>query len=201
MTSRVSWTDYFLGIADSVAVRADCTRRRVGAVVVDPSTKHIIAAGYNGSPPGEPGCLSDGACPRGRHYDTGRIYNAALPSLQPMTAHSTCGCGQKWPCPEAVAPGSSYDTGKGACIALHAEQNATIRAGERARGAWLFLTEEPCDACWRLVKGAGYAHVSWYGGEWASGVPESSLKLWTLMHTLDRSVRRWFSRSGRQTRS
>lgn len=196
MTQRVEWRDYFLGIADSVAVRADCTRRQVGAVVVDPSTKHIIATGYNGAPPGEPGCLSDGACPRGRHH--------LLPPGQGGSMYSSaafCKCGEKWPCPDAVQPGSSYDTGKGACIALHAEQNATIRAGDRARGAWIYLTDEPCDACWRLLKGAGYSHVSWYGGEWTSGVPESSLMLWTLMQAVDRNVRRWLSRSGRQTRS
>lgn len=169
MTTRASWRDYFLGIADSVAVRADCTRRRVGAVVVDAQTKHIISTGYNGAPPGKPGCLSDGACPRGKHYDTGRIYNAALPSLQPMILHTVCGCGQRWPCIEAAPPGSSYDTGKGQCIALHAEQNALLRAGTQASGNWLFCTDEPCDGCMRLIEGAGISRVVWYGGSWYAG--------------------------------
>lgn len=73
-----------------------------------------------------------------------------------------------WPCSEAVKPGSSYDTGKGSCIALHAEQNASLRAGVRARGAWMYLTDEPCDACWRLLKGAGFAMIKWHGGEWTT---------------------------------
>lgn len=167
--NRVTWVDYFLGIADSVAVRADCTRRRVGAVVVDASTKHIISTGYNGAAPGEPGCLSDGACPRGQHYRSlyhhgGPADNGRLPAL----FGSTCGgCGEDWPCPEAASPGSSYDTGKQSCIAIHAEANALLRAGQQASGNWLFCTDEPCDGCMRLIKGAGIHLCVWYGGAWS----------------------------------
>lgn len=62
-TSRPDWDEYFLGIADAVSQRADCTRRKVGAVLVDEHHR-IISTGYNGAPPGAPGCLN-GACPRG----------------------------------------------------------------------------------------------------------------------------------------
>src|SRR5882724_1390848 len=154
MTTRPGWQDYYLGIADSVAVRADCTRRKVGALVVKDNS--IISTGYNGSPPGEPGCLSDGACPRGRHYK--KFYNYGMYA---ETGYG-CGCGNTWPCSVSVAPGSSYDTGAGTCIALHAEQNALIRAGDRAQGATLFCTEEPCEACMRLVRGAGISTAIWY---------------------------------------
>lgn len=57
------WDEYFLGIAHAVAVRAKCTRRKVGAVIV--VDRRIIATGYNGAAPGEPDCL-EGACPRGQ---------------------------------------------------------------------------------------------------------------------------------------
>ena len=68
MNSRPRWDDYFLRIANAVAIRADCTRRRVGCVIVD-TDRRVVSTGYNGAPAGQPGCLS-GACPRGlRGYD------------------------------------------------------------------------------------------------------------------------------------
>ena len=62
--SRPDWDTYYLSIAREVATRADCTRARHGAVIVD--TDHRpVSFGYNGAPSGHPGCL-EGACPRGR---------------------------------------------------------------------------------------------------------------------------------------
>lgn len=124
---RPDWDAYYLGIAAAVAARADCTRRRVGALIV--SGDRIVSTGYNGAPAGRPGCLSAGACPRGRSSNL------------------------------EVQPGSSYDTGPGACIALHAEQNAILRAGLDARGATIYCTDAPCDGCARLIEGAGIARV------------------------------------------
>lgn len=60
---RPSWDDYFLAIAETVALRADCTRSKVGAVIVH--NGRIVSTGYNGSPPGALSCL-DGHCPRGQ---------------------------------------------------------------------------------------------------------------------------------------
>lgn len=65
---RPGWDDYFLGIAEATSARADCHRRRVGAVLVDES-RRVIGTGYNGAPSGVTGCLS-GGCPRGKlSYD------------------------------------------------------------------------------------------------------------------------------------
>lgn len=58
-----------------------------------------------------------------------------------------------------VAPGSSYDTGTGSCIAIHAEQNAILRAGMECRDSAIFITDEPCDGCARLIEGAGIVQV------------------------------------------
>lgn len=51
---RPSRDTYFMQIAELVATRSVCLRRRVGAVMV--SDQHIIATGYNGPPKGTPHC-------------------------------------------------------------------------------------------------------------------------------------------------
>jgi len=61
---RPDWDDYFLGIAQAVAARGECTRSRVGAVLV--RDRRIMATGYNGVAAGELSCL-DGMCPRAQN--------------------------------------------------------------------------------------------------------------------------------------
>jgi dCMP deaminase len=120
----------------------------VGAVLVNPTTHYIISAGYNGSAPGELGCLTNDACPRGHHFDI---------------SAEKCACGNSLPCPDAVEHNSSYDVDKGMCIAIHAEANALLRAGNNAQGAIMYSTSQPCYSCMRLVKGAMLYRVVWPG--------------------------------------
>jgi len=124
---RPSWDEWFLRGAEWASERGACSRRQVGALIIDPVSHDIIEPGYNGPPSGHPDCLQ-GACPR-----------------------ATSG----------VEPGSSYDTGPGRCIAIHAELNAIIRAGRRARGAHMYLTHEPCDGCMKAIMGSGIVRVAW----------------------------------------
>lgn len=127
---RPDWESYFLGIATAVAARADCSRRKIGAVVV--RDNRIVSTGYNGSPPGGPSCLL-GECPRAR---------------------------------SDVPPGSSYDTGPGACVAVHAEANAVLYAGrDGCLGSTLYVTDEPCGGCARLIRASGIRVVRWPAGE------------------------------------
>lgn len=58
---RPSWDDYFLGIAQVVALRSNCMKRKVAAVIV--RDKRIISTGYNGTPRGVTNC-NEGGCPR-----------------------------------------------------------------------------------------------------------------------------------------
>jgi len=51
--------DYFMGIANAVALRSTCTRHRIGAVIVD-SAGRILSTGYNGAPRGLAHCLDLG---------------------------------------------------------------------------------------------------------------------------------------------
>lgn len=66
-------------------------------------------------------------------------------------------------CPRAystVAPGSSYDTGPGACVAIHAEQNALLRASWAAQAAaTLYVTQQPCVGCHRMILASRVARV------------------------------------------
>lgn len=130
-------------------------------MIIEPHRHRIIGAGYNGSEPGGPSCLK-GECPRGRHYRQPEPYRRICawcdaPDGVVCTECQDlfkCACGNEWPCPEAVPPGSSYDTGPGACIASHAEQNALadVTAPERLKGATMYVTEEPCAGCVRQVR-------------------------------------------------
>lgn len=159
---RPSWDDYFMSIAWVVAARGDCTRRVVGAVIVD-KERRIASTGYNGAPSGGPSCLA-GECPRGKHYETGNEL---------MFGEPLCACGELWPCFQAVTPGSSYDTGPGACVALHAEQNAILYADRnRLEGATIYITATPCDGCRKLIAGTKIERVVWPTGS-TSKVPNA----------------------------
>lgn len=57
--ARPDWRTYFLALAGTVSIRSDCERSKVGAVVV--IDNRVRGTGYNGAPPGKPGCHS---CPR-----------------------------------------------------------------------------------------------------------------------------------------
>lgn len=151
--TRPGWDDYGLGIAKAVSARADCTRRKVGAVIFD-AEHRIVSTGYNGSAPGGPSCLV-GMCPRGKHY---QVTDTTDTACKCDAEH--CACGQPWPCADAVAPTSSYDTGPGSCIALHAEQNAIVWADpSRLRNSVIYITDTPCAGCSRLISGVGISRV------------------------------------------
>lgn len=74
-------------------------------------------------------------------------------------------------CPRAhsdVPPGSQYDHGPGACIAVHAELSATLwaaRCGIEVGGATMYVTHEPCATCKRLCTHAGIAHFVYPDGK------------------------------------
>ncbi|MCL2491504.1 MAG: cytidine/deoxycytidylate deaminase family protein [Coriobacteriia bacterium] len=80
MTHRPSWDEYFMDIAEQVATRSTCTRRRVGAVVV--RDKRILATGYNNVPSGivhctTRGCLRDElGIPSGQRHELCRGIHA-----------------------------------------------------------------------------------------------------------------------------
>lgn len=78
---RMSWDEYFMGIARQVAERSTCDRKHVGAVIV--KEKNILATGYNGSIAGMPHCddvghmMENGHCVATVHAEANAIIQAA----------------------------------------------------------------------------------------------------------------------------
>jgi dCMP deaminase len=70
---------YYMDIAEAVAKRATCRRRKVGAVIV--RERRILSTGYNGTPQGVDNC-EDGGC--------GRCDPAS--GIEPGTAYDLCLC-------------------------------------------------------------------------------------------------------------
>lgn len=58
---RPDWDHYFMAIAEVAALRSNCSRRHVAAVLV--RDHRIISTGYNGTPRGIRNC-DEGGCPR-----------------------------------------------------------------------------------------------------------------------------------------
>ena len=78
---RISKINYYLDIAETVASRSTCLRKKYGAIIVKNDV--IIATGYCGSPRGRENCCDRGTCireemnvPRGERYELCRSVHA-----------------------------------------------------------------------------------------------------------------------------
>ena len=78
---RVSKYNYYLDIAQTVAERATCMRRKFGAIIVKDDV--IVSTGYNGAPRGRKNCCDLNYCmreelkiPRGERYEMCRSVHA-----------------------------------------------------------------------------------------------------------------------------
>lgn len=58
---RPDWDEYFMKLAQVAALRSNCVKRKVAAVIV--RDKRVISTGYNGTPRGTRNCF-EGGCPR-----------------------------------------------------------------------------------------------------------------------------------------
>ena len=59
--SRPDWDDYFMELAKVAALRSNCVKRKVAAIII--RDKRVISTGYNGTPRGTKNCYQ-GGCPR-----------------------------------------------------------------------------------------------------------------------------------------
>ncbi len=79
--TRRDKVNYYLDIAQTVAVRSTCLRRRYGAIIV--KNDEIVSTGYNGAPRGRRNCTDLNFCrreqlnvPRGERYEICRSVHA-----------------------------------------------------------------------------------------------------------------------------
>jgi len=63
--TRPDWDEYFMSIARVAALRGNCIKRKVAAVIV--KDRRVMCTGYNGTPRGITNC-NEGGCPRCHHF-------------------------------------------------------------------------------------------------------------------------------------
>ena len=83
---RISKPNYYLDIAQTVAKRSTCLRKKYGAIIV--KNDAIVSTGYNGAPRGRQNCCNLGVCmrdelgiPRGERYELCRSLHAELNAI------------------------------------------------------------------------------------------------------------------------
>lgn len=103
MSQRISKENYYLDIAQTVAERSTCIRRKFGSIIVKNDV--ILSTGYNGAPRGRKNCNDLGNCvrnelhiPRGERYELCRsvhseanaIINASREQMLGATLYMAC---------------------------------------------------------------------------------------------------------------
>ncbi len=93
---RISKENYYLDIAQTVATRSTCLRRKFGAIIVNNDS--IVSTGYNGAPRGRKNCNDLGSCmrdvlniPRGERYEMCRSIHAEQNAIIAASAHEMLG--------------------------------------------------------------------------------------------------------------
>lgn len=134
--SRLSRCDYGLALVEVIKLRAACTRRQVGAVILDADGR-IVSTGYNGTAKGQVHC-PDGGCPRGAFgYEQ-------VPPLLGNDGHEVA----------CVALHAERNA-----ITWALQHSADLK------NCTLYISCEPCPDCRRLAKGVALGAVIWSNGQ------------------------------------
>ena len=113
---RVSKENYYLDIAQTVAERSTCLRKRYGAIIVKNDV--ILSTGYNGAPRGRKNCCDLGQCmrdklniPRGERYELCRSVhseqNAIIAASREQMLGATLYMACIGPADGSLVPGTS----------------------------------------------------------------------------------------------
>jgi len=159
---RPTWEKYFMEIAKQVAKRSTCIRRQVGAVVVDKQNV-IVATGYNGPVRKAPHCVLP-ECINCRFISEAEEQLFCLKSEMVIAAPKVCNnwkradnlsvtvCTREL---QDIPHGARYDD----CPGVHAEANALLFSGKKARNSTLYITSWPCFQCAKLMVNAEIERV------------------------------------------
>ncbi len=149
---RNSKEEYYLDIAQTVAQRSTCLRRKYGAVIV--KNDEIISTGYNGAPRGCANCSDIGTCkreemniPSGERYELCRSVHAEQ---------------------NAIISASRRDM-VGATLYL---------AGVDGKNGKLLAKAEPCSLCKRFILNSGISYVVMRNGKETETIDTS---VWRLL--------------------
>ncbi len=130
---RLSKPNYYLDIAQTVAERGTCLRRKFGAIIV--KNDSIVSTGYAGAPRGRKNCCDIGECmreklgiPRGERYELCRSVHAEANAIIAAPRETMIGADLYLAC---ISP-QTHELVGGTCC---------------------------CQMCKRLVINAGIAHV------------------------------------------
>ena len=122
--------------ARALSELSSCTRRKVGALILDPGTMSIISDGYNGPPRNGPSLCNGDICLRDElqiksgeqpsagcyHAEANAIYNAARHGARTLHTIMVCTAAPCEACAQAIyhagithlyVPRDSYTTGAG----------------------------------------------------------------------------------------
>ena len=148
----------YMRLARQIATDTNpCLSRQVGVIVVDPATKGIVGAGYNGPPEGTPHCndisfLSNFVWPQLTDDEKVRLGSGdQLATCEYMSKQNKC--------PRNLL---GYSSGKRAelCSCQHAERNALNKLPIPAKGLLMFCwCGVPCIQCTGSIINAGIEEV------------------------------------------
>lgn len=112
-----SWKTTWFDLSDTISLRSKCSRRKVGAVIVEPDGKTLVSLGYNGAPRGFPEKFGESCatfCPRACEDTPSSDYsscvsvhaevNAILRATRPLDGCSIyVNSAMCWDCAKIVA--------------------------------------------------------------------------------------------------
>jgi len=144
---RLSWDDYFMGVANLISKRSTCCRIQVGCVLVSVENK-IISTGYNGVTKDAEHCyeyfrvkhekLQD-LFPDGKLEDFNDLsWNSYVKSNLFKNEHKLFSMENE----------------------VHAEANALLgNSFQEMKNSTMYTTLSPCEDCAKLMKAAGVCRI------------------------------------------